>query len=331
MVFPFGKKEEKTAAAPRPIPVNEIRALAARGLTEQAIAADLLSRGYSREEILQGFREVLRGEVTGAPSNVEVARHPPAPAQPPAQPQSQFQGPSPELGQERLASPTLELTSRAPAAPAPLPPVPTQTAPPKPALPRPEFQLQTSEFETPAVQRVRESPEKFGRPVEEIVTVEKPPMQLPSAPGFAPKAEKQEYTFEEKPEEVAPTPEVPSISPTEITLEEVIEGIIAEKFTFLEERFSDFDKKDLQLEQEIEGLRARIEELELALKEREKTLDEKFDNTMAKMEAIEGKLGATQKIFSETLPELTSKVRMINESIEQIKKATPKREEEEEY
>ncbi|MEM5772195.1 MAG: hypothetical protein QXF15_01710 [Candidatus Aenigmatarchaeota archaeon] len=267
MVFLFGqKKEEKQPSTIQQIPVNEIRTFMKAGMSEQMIISELLKRGYTREQIVQGFREVLKTEVTGAPQTTPIPRHPQPEITPP------------------VPSPSFEIT---------------EISTPKPAEP-PKHNL----------------PTPLGVPPERILMVEKPPIELPTAPGYAPKEEK--YTFEEKPEEIAPKPEIPSPA-TEITLEEVVEGIVSEKFAILEERFSDFERKDMMLEEKIENLRHKIDEIEVSLKEREKTLLEKLDESSGKMEEIEGKISAVEKVFKETLPDLATSVRMINESIERIR------------
>lgn len=186
-----------------------------------------------------------------------------------------------------------------------LPETPTMEMP----APRPEFQ---AAIPVPPITR-RPLPETarrvMGVPPERIIPPSEPRAVILSAPETG-----EAFTFEEKPEETKF--EIPESG--EITLEEIIEGILADKWEDFENRLAIFEKRDLQLQGQIEDLRRRIEETEKSIKEREQTLIGRFEEFGESMTTIEGRIGSIEKVFREFLPELTQNIKTMSDIAEKM-------------
>lgn len=178
-------------------------------------------------------------------------------------------------------------------APAPPAPFESQTAP---QFPRPAPQT----FVAPPAQAVREA----GVPPERILPPEPRPLMLAEAPA------------EFGGEELRPLQE----GPAEITLEEVIEGVVAERWAEFEDRLTSFEKRDIQLQSQIEDMRKKISELEAAQKTREKDLIGRFEDFGESMTGIEGRIAGIEHVFKDFLPELTETTRAMAEIVEKAKK-----------
>jgi len=146
----------------------------------------------------------------------------------------------------------------------------------------------------------------MGYPPERFVPPTEPkPVSLEAAAG-AP------FTFEKKPVAEAPPLE-------EITIEEIVEGIVAERWKEFEERLNSFEERDMKLQNQIEDLRKRIKEFEGSLKEREVGLSSKLEEFGGSMENIEGRIGSIEKVFKEVLPELATNIKVMSDLVEKIK------------
>jgi len=178
-----------------------------------------------------------------------------------------------------------------------------QLSQPEPTLPRPtDFYGAAPE---PIVTR-HPAPTPLGYPPERIVSPEETkPMTLEEV--------KTSFTFEPK---AVQEPQSPI---EEITVEELIEGIVTEKWKDFEERLSDFEKKDMQLQSEIDDIRKKFKEIDASLSEREKGLSGKMEEFGGSMENIEGRIGSIERVFKEVLPELTENIKSMTEFVEKIK------------
>ncbi len=107
---------------------------------------------------------------------------------------------------------------------------------------------------------------------------------------------------------------------TEITVEEIIEAIIAERWKDFETRLETFEKRDIQLHNEIEALSKRIASFENVLQEKEKTMISKLDEFGESMTGIEGRIGSIERVFKDFLPELTTNIRTMSDLVERMKK-----------
>ena len=147
----------------------------------------------------------------------------------------------------------------------------------------------------------------LGFPPERIVPTRERPVEVP-------------YTYEpyEPTEEISG--EIHEEYPLEeVTVEEIVEGIVAERWRDFEEILIEFEKRDTQLQGELSDLRKRLKEVEDSVKEREKTLLAKFEEFGVSMENITGKIGAIEKIFRDSLPELTTNIKTLSGLAEKIK------------
>lgn len=172
-----------------------------------------------------------------------------------------------------------------------------------PSLPHPPGPPLVGLEELP--QQIDRNPAPLGYPPERVVS--------PTEPRQVSVESAEHYTFEPQPVEM------PDISPEEITVEELIEGIVAERWKEFEERLSDFEKRDLQLQSEIDDLRKRVVELEKSLETREQGFSSKLDDFGGSVENIEGRIGSIEKVFKEFLPELTSNIKTMSDLVEKIK------------
>lgn len=171
------------------------------------------------------------------------------------------------------------------------------------ALPKPtDFYGASPE---PVVSR-HPSPTPLGYPPERIVSPEESrPMTLEDV--------KTSFTFEPK------NIQEPQSSVEEITVEELIEGIVTERWKDFEERLSDFEKRDMQLQSEIDDMRKRFKEIDASSSDREKGLTGKMEEFGGSMENIEGRIGSIERVFREVLPELSENIKSMTEFVEKVK------------
>ncbi len=283
--------KKKTKPKKETIPVDFVKSLSSKGLSEQEIVAVLRKYGYSPYQIERALSLALKETVSGfnPPEKVvpgEMIKErvepkklpaPPEPLQPlnektPVKEEFYTMEPKKEEHVERSNLP-------APPTPSPVPSQPTQPAP---------------------------SPQ--------------PPM-LPSSQGesLSPSEPSEpEFTFEESPEEVFEKPEEPGPREEmpEITLEEIIEGIVEEKWAGFEETVSELRKTDEELRREIEKLKDEIEKIKESMKKSEESLIEKLEEHGEHVETIEARIGSIEKVFKEFIPELTENIKLLKEAIE---------------
>jgi hypothetical protein len=171
---------------------------------------------------------------------------------------------------------------------------------PQPTLPQPTEPFGPS----PIATQVARHPTPLGYPPERMVSPEESrPLSL----------EEASFTFEPK---YVKEPQSPV---EEITVEELIEGIVTERWKEFEERLVDFEKRDLQLQSQIDDIRKKFKEIDVSLGEREKGLSGKMDDFGGSMENIEGRIGSIEKVFKEVLPELTENIKTMSEFVEKLK------------
>lgn len=221
------------------VPIDLIQKYASQGMTEPEIFSTLQNQGFSPPAIDRAMNMALKSQVTGGSMPQTPSMEIGGPMPPPIE---EFPQMYRQQGQERtefaLAQPSQMV-------------MPTRR-------PMQGQQMQGPPMPRQAMQGMRE-----GYPPEMIRQPSREPMYVPSSP--------QEFAFEERPEQV----EVPNAG--EITLEEVIEGIVTDKWVEFESRLSNFEKKDLQLENQIEDIRKKVDEEDKKLKERERDLIDRFE------------------------------------------------------
>jgi hypothetical protein len=132
---------------------------------------------------------------------------------------------------------------------------------------------------------------------------------------FSQQSQQMRQPFQAQPQERMETQPA-----TEITVEEIIEAIIAERWKDFEARLESFEKRDIQLHNEIEALSKRIAGFENVLQEKEKTMLSKLDEFGESMTGIEGRIGSIERVFKDFLPELTTNIRTMSDLVERMKK-----------
>ncbi|HIQ50083.1 MAG TPA: hypothetical protein EYH56_02725 [Nanoarchaeota archaeon] len=266
-MFLFGKKPKKKIE--KGIPIDMVRNLASKGMSDQEIVAVLRKQGYSPYEIERALSLALKSTITqNTPSQISTP-----------------QSPAP---QEKI----------------PIPKPPEQPFSPKPFPSPPSQQPEIPEFHTvPYPEQKEES--------QPIFTFEKTPF-FPS-----PKEETQEISQELKEIESSPLQ-----TPTpEITLEEIIEGIIADKWTKFEEIIERLRKRDDELQKQIIDIRKELDSIKDAMRKSEENFLTKLEEHSEHVASIEAKIGSIEKVFKEFLPELTESMRLITEALEKSKKS----------
>lgn len=174
---------------------------------------------------------------------------------------------------------------------------------PQPTLPAPN---QTDFYGASPEPTMTRRPTPLGYPPERIVSSEEPrPMTLEDA--------RTSFTFEPK------NIQEPQSPVEEITVEELIEGIVTERWRDFEERMTDFEKRDMQLQAEIDDVRKRFKEIDASLMDREKGLSGKMEEFGGSMENIEGRIGSIERVFKEVLPQLTENIKSMTDFVEKVK------------
>ncbi|MBU3904578.1 MAG: hypothetical protein KJ906_00305 [Nanoarchaeota archaeon] len=139
------------------------------------------------------------------------------------------------------------------------------------------------------------------RPVEQrqqLPVQEQQQMEIPS------RASPAQYTFEEPQKMLGPGLE-------DITLEEIIEGIVSEKWQVFEERLANFEERDLQLQEQIESMRSSIKDVEKLVVSKEQNMSGQFNEFSGSMSDIQGRIGSIEKVFKDLVPELTDALRRV--------------------
>jgi hypothetical protein len=149
----------------------------------------------------------------------------------------------------------------------------------------------------------------FGYPPERVV----PPTE--AALVRYEEAPQTRMTFEKQEPEQFQVPEL-----GEITVEEIVEGVVSEKWEEFEDRLGNFEKKDIQIQGQIDDLRKKIDEINKSMRDREQTLLSKLGEVGESMDTIQGRIGSIEKVFKDFLPELTENIKVMSEIVEKHKK-----------
>ncbi|MFH0929431.1 MAG: hypothetical protein V1818_03690 [Candidatus Aenigmatarchaeota archaeon] len=153
---------------------------------------------------------------------------------------------------------------------------------------------------------IQRHPMPLGYPPERLVSPDEP-RQIPAQQAAQP------FTFEQTDVRQAESPM------GEITIEEIIEGIVEEKWQEFEERLLDYERRDMMLQSQLDDLRKRIKELETSIKQRDTGLTSKLDDFGGSVEHIEGRIGSIEKVFKDFLPELSQNIKNMTELIDKVK------------
>ena len=149
----------------------------------------------------------------------------------------------------------------------------------------------------------------FGNPPERLVAPTEPaPVRYAEPP-------QTRMTFERQEPEPYESPEL-----GEITVEEIVEGIVAEKWEEFEDRLGNFEKKDIQIQGQMDDLRKKIDEVDKKIREREQTLLSKLGEFGESMDTIQGRIGSIEKVFKDFIPQLSDNIKAMSEIVEKHKK-----------
>jgi len=272
------KRQEAPSQEPQ-IPIGMIEKMASEGMSESEIISQLQKRGFSPVQIDRGLNQALKNQITGPPKPM------------------------------KRSNPMIQK-----------PPVPHMhggegEAYGRPAYPRPRTQPNPSvempsHERSPPIPRHPEHSQSIGRPPERIVggpMMEEPEtMMFSQAPSMSPQEMPMQFPKEEH------------MAPDEITLEEVIEGIVAERWDDFQERLANFEKRDIQIQSQINDLRKQIEEVHSKLKEKEENIVGKLDEYGDSFTGIEGRITNIEKVFKDFLPQLTENVKTIRKIAQQM-------------
>lgn len=158
----------------------------------------------------------------------------------------------------------------------------------------------------PMAMEVPRHPMPLGYPPERLVSPDEP-RRVDTQEAAKP------FTFE-------PTEVKQAESPMgEITVEEIIEGIVEEKWQEFEERLVDYERRDMMLQSQLDDLRKRIKEIEMSIREREKGLSSQLEEFGGSVEHIEGRIGSIEKVFKDFLPELSQNIKNMSDLVDKVK------------
>lgn len=148
----------------------------------------------------------------------------------------------------------------------------------------------------------------LGYPPERIVESPQPVLQDQGMPEFLqqPAPQKEQHA------ETMPT--------TEITVEEIIEAIVAERWKDFEGKLDAFEQRDLQLQAQIEEIRKKINGFDALITEKDRSMISKLDEFGDSVDGIEGRIGSIERVFKDFLPELTTNIKSMSNLVETIKK-----------
>ncbi len=251
----------------------------------------LFSQGKSEQEIvaqlrLQGFTPQQITSAINQSIKEVVKGEAPAPAAPPKP-----LGLAPE---ERPLHPAREQTAGVPR------PRASAGPQPMPVSRRPEPQKQTPIPMPANLQTAEPMRGPIGMPPEKISAPMLRPLEIPPEQTFARQI-------------MRPT--------AEISVEELVEAVVNERWVKFEEKLSTYDKRDVGLQQQIQDLKKQVEELKNETRQKESTLIEKLDEFGGNLDKSQARIGSIESAFREFVPTLAKNVKSLADVVERLKKA----------
>jgi len=278
--------EKRKSRKEEEIPVERVKELSSRGLSEHEIVSVLRKQGYSPYQIERAISSTLKNTV------------------------SEFSTPEKIVPGKMIREKIEPIRFSAP------PQFPMEEYPPKEKK-MPEFYtVQSPSFE------------QEGFPLAETQKEEKDELMPSSiyAEESASKNEKNlpEFTFEESPQEIFEKPEMPSPEEggeeaPEITIEEIVEGIVTEKWQHFEEIVTQLKNADNEIRKEVAKLKEEVESIKNSMRKSEETLAGKLEEHGEHVATIEARISSIERVFKEFLPELTENIKLLKEVIEKRK------------
>lgn len=106
----------------------------------------------------------------------------------------------------------------------------------------------------------------------------------------------------------------------DISVEELIEAIVNERWIKFEEKLSIFETRDVNLQQQIQDLRKQMEEIRAETRKQESTLVEKLEDFGGGLEKTQARIGSIESAFREFVPSLSENVKSLAEVVDRLKK-----------
>lgn len=154
-----------------------------------------------------------------------------------------------------------------------------------------------------------------------------PPAYAPAPPRhFVPPPE--QFTVQAPPEPYVPQEleQLPSgggviemTAQEEISLEELIEEIINEKWKDVEAQLSELDRLYGAVMERLDALEQRLDEVLQTHESASKELKTMLTETTDHLQGLEGRISSVERAFKEFLPSLTDNVRALSKIVESVK------------
>ena len=270
------------------IPADIVQKLSSQGKSEQEIVVQLRLQGFTPQQISSAINQAIKQTVKGEA---------PAPAQMP----------------------------------------PPAAAPPKPLGLNPEERTDTAPRPRvsagPQPTQISRRPENFSPPPQ---MQRGPPREMRRGPaGPPPNIETAEPMRGQNvgmpTERISVPPEFKSIisgeppilrqdRTTEISLEELVEAVVNERWIKFEEKLSIFESREVNLQQQIQELRKKIDELREENKKQESTLVEKIDEFGGNLDKSQARIGSIESAFREFVATLAENVKSLADVVNRLKK-----------
>lgn len=124
--------------------------------------------------------------------------------------------------------------------------------------------------------------------------------------------------------ETQETSQQPYSGEDEISLEELVEEIINEKWKDISEKMKSYDKNIGKIENQISNIEKRMDKLETKEDKERERLGKKIEESGTHIQNIEGRISGIEKAFKEFLPQLTDNVKDLSEIVNKMKKENKK-------
>jgi len=142
--------------------------------------------------------------------------------------------------------------------------------------------------------------------LEELQTEQSQPTQ-----SFQPQQVVQEPVVQE------PVQTYPSVQ--EYPTEEIVESVVKEKMSQIDEKLSQFKMQYSELERKIKDIHNRLEMLALSRGREQQDILARLDALKDSMDELVGKISSLEKAFKEALPALIESVRALSDLVQRIK------------
>jgi len=270
------------------IPADIVQKLFSQGKSEQEIVAQLRLQGFTPQQINsainQSIKQVVKGEAPSAPAA------PPKPL-----------GLAPE---EKFIPSAAEQTAGVPrprvsAGPQPMP-ISRRAEPPRQAMP--PAQMRPAPPQAPPSMNMQTAEPARG------AQMGIPPERISVPPEFK--------TI------ISGEPPVMGRTTSEISLEELVEAVVNERWIKFEEKLSIFESREVNLQQQIQELRKKIDELREENKKQESTLVEKIDEFGGNLDKSQARIGSIESAFREFVPTLAENVKSLSVVVGKLKKSS---------